>query len=120
MVSQELLRKLTQKHNAYLRHNLTVVLTSDPLSLTNVPRSNDCGVTSHSSQGLSLVNGEVEIISVNRRRLVTKSKVRRGVSHTTISKRTVALNKASGRTVSGGKRVNRLRQVAARVVRQKA
>ena len=43
MYSQDLLRLMTRNHNAFLRKNLTITLTSDRFSATNVPMARDAG-----------------------------------------------------------------------------
>ena len=111
--SMDLLRLMTRKHNAFLRKNLTVTLTTDRFSATNVPMGSDAGFLSPDAVGLQSVNGkEVTLVRQSRKRRVCKNSKRRGAGVTTYTTETVDVSKVGRRNRLMNRRASRLRAVA--------
>ncbi len=115
MHSQELLRLMTRNHNSFLRKNLTVTLTTDRFSATNVPLSRDSGFLAPQAVALSLKN-EKEALVTRRstKRRICKNKKRKGARVATFTKTVVELSKLGNKCSLQNRRANKLRAVAKR------
>ena len=114
MHSQELLRLMTRNHNAFLRKNLTVTLTTDRFSATNVPMGSDSGFLKRQAVGLSLKNEKEVTVTRRSTKRISKNKKRKGMSVSSFSTADVELAKVGRKCPLMNRRANKLRAVAKR------